>query len=73
MKKKTTRKKSVKNEGKFVVELIESERGWGQKVDSVRRFKKQEKAEAFVKEYNSHNKSAAVPDWYMYARLVPTI
>jgi hypothetical protein len=49
------------------VEIIESERGWGQKVEEVKFFDNQKDAVAFVNEFNSHNKADIVPDWYMYA------
>lgn len=49
--------------------IIESERGWGAKVDEVKEFDTKELAEAFIKEYNSKNTEDTVPDWYMYARL----
>jgi CO dehydrogenase nickel-insertion accessory protein CooC1 len=56
------------------VEIIESERGWGQKVDSVKEFKTKAAAEKFIKEFNKTNeedyaKTHEVPEWYMYARL----
>ena len=51
------------------VEVIESERGWGQKVEDVLYFDTQSEAEKWVKEYNSKNDSIDVPDWYMYARI----
>lgn len=51
------------------VELIESERGWGQRLDEVREFPSREEAEAFVAEFNSKNNETTVPDWYMYARI----
>lgn len=51
--------------------IIESERGWGQKVDEVKEFPTPQEAEAFCREYNSkHNPPGDVaPDWYMYARM----
>lgn len=52
----------------FEVEIIESERGWGQKVDERKYFETAEEADAFCKEYNSKNNLPRVPDWYMYAR-----
>lgn len=52
------------------VNIIESEKGWGQRVDEVREFPNREKAEAFVKEFNSKNDQDTVPDWYMYAEIV---
>ena len=49
------------------VEIIESERGWGQKVEEVKFFDNQQEAEAFVQEFNSTNIEDHVPDWYMNA------
>lgn len=51
------------------VELIESERGWGSKVDEVREFDDMDTALDFIKEFNSKNDKEHVPDWYMYAQL----
>ena len=55
---------------KTKVEIIESERGWGQKVDSLKEFDSLKEAEDFVRKYNSKNTKDTVPDWYMYARIV---
>lgn len=49
------------------VKIIESERGWGQKVEEVKFFDNQKDAAAFVSEFNSANIEDRVPDWYMYA------
>lgn len=49
------------------VEIIESERGWGQKVDEVKFFDNFEEAEAFCRQYNSSNPPGPAPDWYMQA------
>lgn len=51
------------------VEIIESERGWGQKVDQVKEFATREEADAFIKEFNKDNNKSIIPDWYMYARI----
>lgn len=53
------------------VHIIESERGWGQKVDEVKEFPTREDAENFCRAYNrEHNPPMPeAPDWYMYARL----
>lgn len=51
------------------VEIIESEAGWGQKIDEVREFPTLEEAQDFITSYNSENVSQTVPEWYMYARL----
>lgn len=55
---------------KVKVEIIESERGWGQRLDEVKEFSNRTKAEEFVEKYNSKNNLPEVPDWYMYARIV---
>lgn len=61
---------------KVKVEIIESERGWGSKVDEVKYFEAETSEEAlkvaneFCKNYNSKNTEEVVPDWYMYARVV---
>lgn len=49
------------------VEIIESERGWGTKVEEVKFFDNQKDAAAFVSEFNSTNTEDYAPDWYMYA------
>lgn len=51
--------------------IIESERGWGQKIDEVKEFATREEAEKFCCEYNDkHNPPMdSAPDWYMYARM----
>lgn len=51
------------------VEIIESESGWGQRIDEVKEFNTMEEAVNFVNEFNSYNKEEKVPDWYMYARI----
>ncbi len=55
---------------KTKVEIIESERGWGQRIDEVKTFDTYEIAEDFVKRFNAPNNKAEVPAWYMYARIV---
>lgn len=49
--------------------IIESERGWGSKVDEVKYFDTRQEAEAFCKQYNSKNNLPEVPSWYMYASI----
>ena len=53
---------------KFKVQIIESERGWGQKTDSIEEFDTYEQAVARIKDFNKDNNEDKVPDWYMYAR-----
>lgn len=52
----------------WLVDIIESERGWGQRVDNTKIFTHKDDADAFVKKYNSSNNEKIVPDWYMYAK-----
>ena len=54
----------------ILVHIIESERGWGQKVDESKEFHSMKAAKAFVKQYNAKNDKKTVPDWYMFARIV---
>lgn len=51
----------------YRVTIIESERGWGQRVDEVKDFLTPEDAEKFVTEFNKKNDLPYVPDWYMVA------
>lgn len=53
---------------KWRVVIIESERGWGQRVDEVKFFDDHDAAKEFVTDFNSENTEEKVPDWYMYAR-----
>lgn len=54
---------------KWYVNIIESEAGWGQKVDDCLEFNTYEEAAKYVKEYNEKYNPPVktVPDWYMYA------
>lgn len=47
--------------------VIESERGWGSKIDDWMICQSLEDAKTFEKEFNSKNNESTVPDWYMYA------
>ena len=51
----------------WTVTIIESERGWGQRVDEIKEFDTFETAKAFVDKFNSSNTESTVPDWYMVA------
>lgn len=51
------------------VQVIESERGWGSKIDETKIFNNLADAEKFVNEFNSHNTESSAPDWYMYAQI----
>mgnify|MGYP000623760698 CR=1 FL=1 len=55
---------------KTTVAIIESEAGWGQKVDELIDFDTYEEAENFVSEYNTkYNSQKKVPGWYMMAQI----
>lgn len=54
---------------KIKVLIIESEAGWGQKIDEVLEFPTERKAEAFIKKYNARNTEKVVPSYYTYAKL----
>lgn len=47
------------------IPVIESERGWGRKVDDYMVCLTTEDATKFKEEFNSKNTSKTVPDWYM--------
>lgn len=49
--------------------IIESERGWGSKVDMTKEFDTLEAANLFIEKFNLENDKDTVPDWYMYAKL----
>ncbi len=49
------------------VTVIESERGWGSKVDDHMVCLSTEDANEFITRFNSKNNFPTVPDWYMYA------
>lgn len=57
------------------VAIIESERGWGQKIDEIREFSTRREAVEFVLDFNRSNeedyeRTGHVPDWYMVARIL---
>lgn len=53
---------------RFVVQIIESERGWGSRVDEEIHFDSEREAKEWVRAYNiKYNSSNDVPDWYMVA------
>lgn len=57
----------TKNQLAVMVPVIESERGWGQKIDDHMVCLTNEDAGNFSKEFNGKNKPGPTPDWYMYA------
>ncbi len=52
----------------FKVVIIESERGWGQKVEDIIYFDNEPEAREFVTNYNKDLPPGPAPDWYMMAQ-----
>lgn len=53
----------------WAVDIVESERGWGSKIDETKLFDNKEEADKFVYTYNTkYNTAAVAPDWYMSAQ-----
>ena len=55
----------------YTIAVIESEKGWGSKVDDYMVCLSPEDALAFKTEFNAENDKDTVPDWYMYAEANP--
>ena len=51
----------------FLVTVIESERGWGKKIDDYMVCQNEDDAKIFIYEFNLENNKVVVPDWYMMA------
>jgi hypothetical protein len=51
----------------YRVDIIEYERGWGQKVDEVLYFDNEAEARQYTNDFNARNYDDEVPDWYMIA------
>ena len=52
----------------YIVVMIESEAGYGSKIDEELYFKSEALALRYVKEYNKkYNNSPTVPSWYILA------
>ena len=51
----------------YRVDLIESARGWGSKIDEVLYFDNEEEAREYARAFNARNTAATAPDWYMRA------
>ena len=58
----------------YRVDIIESERGWGQKIDESIVFDNEADARQYAVDYNrKYNNLDYVPDWYMRAEYVGKI
>ena len=55
---------------KFKAAVMESERGWGCRVDEIKEFDTEQERDEFIARFNAQNDSTVVPDWYMYAEKV---
>lgn len=52
----------------YAVDFLESERGWGSKIDNIEYYDTEIEAINRVSEYNKkHNPPGPAPDWYMLA------
>ena len=52
------------------VMMIESERGWGSRVDQIITFPTRAEAVKYANEYNQkYNNQKEVPDWYIIAEV----
>jgi hypothetical protein len=55
----------------YTAVIIESERGWGRKIDEVKEFQTEQERDDFIREYNKRleprGPQGQVPDWYMMA------
>ena len=55
----------------YRVDIIESERGWGSKIDESIYFDNEVEAKEYAADYNrKYNTTTDVPDWYMRADYV---
>lgn len=55
----------------YRVDMIESERGWGQKLDESIYFDNEAEARQYAIDYNlKHNNKDYIPDWYIRAEYV---
>lgn len=51
----------------YAVVVMESEAGWGARVDDYMICVDMQSAQDFIKDFNSQNTEASTPAWYMYA------
>lgn len=57
---------------KYRLQMVESERGWGQKYWHID-FDTREEAEAKKKEVNGRNTSLVAPDYYIQAQTIEMV
>lgn len=58
----------IKIPNTYAVDLIESERGWGQKIEETKYFYTEEEARRFERDFNAQNDEDYAPDWYIFAQ-----
>jgi len=64
------KKEDVRMMAETKVYIIESKRGWGQRIDEVKKFSSREEAEIFATTYNDkYNSETTGSDSYMYAKV----
>lgn len=51
----------------WCVDYIEYQRGWGSRLDGTSKFATYEEAKSEQERFNSRNKEAVMPGWYMIA------
>ena len=51
----------------YRVDIIESELGWGSKIDQPLYFDDEAEARKFCEDFNAGNTLKTVPNWYMIA------
>ena len=54
---------------KVKVEIIESEREWGQCLGEVKEFNTIKESKELIEKFNSEKIEETTPDWYVHARL----
>ena len=60
-----------KPQAAYKVVIIESERGWGQKIDETIYYDNEAEARKAAEDYNKkHNNLDSAPDWYVRADYV---
>lgn len=58
----------------YRVDIVESERGWGSKIDETIYFDNQAEARQYAIDYNKkYNTEQTTPSWYMYAQYIGAV
>jgi hypothetical protein len=51
----------------YQVDIVECERGWGQRLEETLYFDTEDEALAYCDNFNKQNTQKTAPDWYMVA------